>query len=85
MNSYRLTPTAPSRPRVYQFHHLGVAIILFWQEWEDSNPRPAVLETAALTRLSYTPLNRPSGTPARTRTGACGLGNRCSIRLSYRG
>ena len=25
------------------------------------------------------------GTPARTRTGAIGLGNRCSIRLSYRG
>ena len=25
------------------------------------------------------------GTPARTRTGAHGLGNRCSIRLSYRG
>ena len=25
------------------------------------------------------------GTPARTRTGALGLGNRCSIRLSYRG
>ena len=26
-----------------------------------------------------------SGTPARTRTGAHGLGNRCSIHLSYRG
>ena len=26
-----------------------------------------------------------NGTPARTRTGALGLGNRCSIRLSYRG
>ena len=26
-----------------------------------------------------------SGTPARTRTGAPGLGNRCSILLSYRG
>ena len=25
------------------------------------------------------------GAPARTRTGAHGLGNRCSIRLSYRG
>ena len=28
---------------------------------------------------------RGNGTPARTRTGARGLGNRCSIRLSYRG
>ena len=26
-----------------------------WQEWRDSNPRPSVLETDALTRLSYTP------------------------------
>ena len=26
-----------------------------WQERQDSNPRPAVLETAALTRLSYAP------------------------------
>jgi hypothetical protein len=44
LNSYELTLTTPSRWRVYQFHHLG----LVWQEWEDSNPRPAVLETAAL-------------------------------------
>ena len=44
MNSYELTLTTPSRWRVYRFHHLG----LIWQEWEDSNPRPAVLETAAL-------------------------------------
>ncbi len=44
LNSYELTLTTPSRWRVYQFHHLGAV----WQEWEDSNPRPAVLETAAL-------------------------------------
>ncbi len=44
MNSYELSLTTPSRWRVYRFHHLG----LIWQEWEDSNPRPAVLETAAL-------------------------------------
>ena len=42
-NSYRLSPTTPSRWRVYQFHHLGL-----WQGRKDSNPRPAVLETAAL-------------------------------------
>ena len=74
MNSYELSLTAPSRQRVYRFHHLGKQIFsppllaldplfllprpsrsyhfqpwLFeWQEWEDSNPRPAVLETAAL-------------------------------------
>ena len=84
-----------------------------WQEWEDSNPRPAVLETAALPaelhscmrplwflpRRLQSPYRRRrrrrpqrrsaftyvGGTPARTRTGACGLGNRCSVRLSYRG
>ena len=44
LNSHELTLTTPSRWRVYRFHHLGVN----WQEWEDSNPRPAVLETAAL-------------------------------------
>jgi hypothetical protein len=26
-----------------------------WQEWRDSNPQPPVLETGALTKLSYTP------------------------------
>ena len=30
-------------------------------------------------------MGKASGTPARTRTGAHGLGNRCSILLSYRG
>ena len=29
-----------------------------WQEWRDSNPRPSVLETDALTKLSYTPKAR---------------------------
>src|SRR3954451_24278895 len=27
-----------------------------WQEWRDSNPQPPVLETGALTKLSYTPI-----------------------------
>ena len=27
-----------------------------WQEREDSNPRPLVLETSALARLSYAPM-----------------------------
>ena len=30
-------------------------LIYVWQEREDSNPRPLVLETSALTRLSYAP------------------------------
>ena len=47
MNSYGLTPTTPSRWRVYLFHHLGIHRTP-WQGRQDSNPRPAVLETAAL-------------------------------------
>ena len=47
LNSYALTGTAPSRQRVYRFHHLGTGLSL-WQGREDSNPGPAVLETAAL-------------------------------------
>src|SRR5690606_6943253 len=30
-----------------------------WQEWRDSNPQPPVLETGALTKLSYTPAGVP--------------------------
>ena len=37
----------------------------YWQEREDSNPRPLVLETSALARLSYAPKH---GTPGGTRT-----------------
>ena len=29
-----------------------------WQERQDSNPRPSVLETDALTRLSYAPMHK---------------------------
>jgi hypothetical protein len=49
LNSHALTRTTPSRWRVYRFHHLGMSFRLEeWQECEDSNPGPAVLETAAL-------------------------------------
>ncbi len=73
MNSYELTLTTPSRWRVYRFHHLGIN----WQEWEDSNPRPAVLETAALPTELHSYFNKIyyhkswrklSGTPGATRT-----------------
>ena len=36
-----------------------------WQERQDSNPRPSVLETDALTRLSYAP--KPLQYNSRTR------------------
>jgi hypothetical protein len=60
----------------------------FWQGRQDSNPRPAVLETAALAKLSYAPeaaliiSKIPLG---RLERPTRGLGNRCSIHLSYRG
>ena len=33
----------------------GKSLSCRWQEWRDSNPQPPVLETGALTKLSYTP------------------------------
>ena len=54
-----------------------------WQEREDSNPRPLVLETSALARLSYAPRKVVplEGLEPPTRD----LGRRRSIQLSYRG
>ena len=38
----------------YPLHTYGMRCMA-WQERQDSNPRPSVLETDALTRLSYAP------------------------------
>ena len=46
-----------------------------WQEREDSNPRPLVLETSALARLSYAPMVPLEGLEPPTRD----LGRRRSI------
>ena len=43
------------------------------------------LEGECIETISLAEAIKIIGTPARTRTGANGLGNRCSIRLSYRG
>ena len=48
LNSYGLSPTTPSRWRVYRVPPPRHVRPNDWQEWQDSNPRPAVLETAAL-------------------------------------
>ena len=34
----------------------GVARLALWSEWRDSNPRPLVPQTSALTGLRYTPM-----------------------------
>ena len=44
-----------------------------------------VAAKAGLADVHLFVMGQTGGTPARTRTGAYGLGNRCSIRLSYRG
>ena len=38
-----------------QNHPRSFFVPKIWQEREDSNPRPLVLETSALARLSYAP------------------------------
>ena len=38
-----------------------------WQGRKDSNPRPSVLETDALTRLSYAPIGRSQILPSTIR------------------
>ena len=53
-----------------------------WQEREDSNPRPLVLETSALARLSYAPAMVPLVRFERTTRD---LGNRCSILTELQG
>src|SRR5256885_15690781 len=43
-----------------------------WQGRKDSNPRPSVLETDALTRLSYAPMRLRNFTqPLQSRPDAC--------------
>ena len=43
----------PAKNREYVSR--GWLVANFWQERQDSNPRPLVLETSALARLSYAP------------------------------
>ena len=55
---------------------VGLNRAYFWQEREDSNPRPLVLETSALAKLSYAPVLVPlEGLEPPTRD----LGRRRSI------
>ena len=57
----------------------------FWQGRQDSNPRPAVLETAALPSELHPCISRFEVPLGRFERPTRGLGNRCSIHLSYRG
>ncbi len=54
---------------------VGWMVVFEWQEREDSNPRPLVLETSALARLSYAPVAPLEGFEPPTR----GLGSHRSI------
>ena len=45
LNPHRLTPTAPSRPRVYQFHHLGPAVRAYYSMYRlGGHPGPRLRE-----------------------------------------
>ena len=57
----------------------------FWQGRQESNPRPAVLETAALPSELHPCIVRFQVPLGRFERPTRGLGNRCSILLSYRG
>jgi hypothetical protein len=81
LNSHGLTPTTPSRWRVYRFHHLGMAGAAGFE------PTAGGFGDRCSTRLSYAPKHTtlrhiPLG---RLERPTRGLGNRCSIHLSYRG
>src|SRR5947208_12108138 len=54
-------------PRRYQHRALPVELAAprEWQGRKDSNPRPSVLETDALTRLSYAPIGRSQILPSQ--------------------
>src|SRR5947207_8651172 len=49
-----------------------------WQGRKDSNPRPSVLETDALTRLSYAPIGRSQILPSQYDPGVIDSGFRTS-------
>ena len=50
MNPHRLTPTAPSRPRVYQFHHLGLSVPC----------APVLYHLLGMVALAFKPGSRPA-------------------------
>ncbi|MEA3047113.1 MAG: hypothetical protein QOJ53_1445 [Sphingomonadales bacterium] len=54
-----------------------------WQEWRDSNPRPSVLETDALTGLSYTPKPPASYNPVGARARSWGGGRAAQAAASF--
>jgi hypothetical protein len=74
------TTSAFTTRKIYDF-----AGVQFWQGRQDSNPRPAVLETAALPSELHPCITGFQVPLGRFERPTRGLGNRCSIHLSYRG
>ena len=81
MNSHGLTPTTPSRWRVYRFHHLGMAGV------EGLEPPTGGFGDRCSTKLSYAPVinNYRSYTPGATRTPDTRFRKPLLYPLSYRG
>ncbi len=64
LNSYGFAPTAPSRPRVYQFHHLGTAPAWGLAGVGGLEPPTCGFGDRCSSQLSYTPalpMTEPAG------------------------
>src|SRR5208283_5891716 len=57
-------PPNTTHKRANIHSHTNPNSLAIWSEWRDSNPRPLVPQTSALTGLRYTPTALLIGSPA---------------------
>ena len=80
LNSYGFAPTAPSRPRVYQFHHLGTAPDWGLAGVGGLEPPTCGFGDRCSSQLSYTPAlptTGPAGAPQ------CAVRDRTKLRMTH--
>ena len=73
------------RPACTSLHRIENYVVS-WSEWRDSNPRPLVPQTSALTGLRYTPIlalieKAPRLTQRRARKGGAGRRRRVMLAI----